>query len=145
MMMTVAEDLLRTMSEQGMRITEQRKSLVALFIENKGYLSAKDVYNHLERQYPGVSFDTIYRNLRLMNEMELLEQFILEDGVKFKLHCSEHSHHHHFICTSCESTYPYNFCPMGTEIIPPTGFKVIKHKFEIYGLCENCQKDGDVK
>lgn len=138
--MALADDLLQTMAQQGMRITEQRKAMIALFISNKSYLSAKDVYTHLEKKYPGVSFDTIYRNLRLLNDMDILEQFNLEDGIKFRIHCSDHHHHHHhFICTSCEATYPYDFCPMGNEIVAPEGFKVLKHKFEIFGLCESCQ------
>jgi Fur family zinc uptake transcriptional regulator len=140
--MAMAEAMLNRMAEQGMRITEQRKAMVALFTDRDGYLSAKDVYQQLERTYAGLSFDTIYRNLRVMVEMEILEQINLEDGIKFRAHCSDHHHHHHFICTACEKTYPYDFCPMGAEIEAPDGFKVVKHKFEIFGLCKSCQTEG---
>lgn len=82
--MLSTEQILEVMSGQGLRITDQRKTLAKLFGENKGYLSAKDVYEHMGRKYSGLSFDTVYRNLRVMEELGVLEQIVFEDGVKFK-------------------------------------------------------------
>ena len=48
-------EILRVMSEQGLRITEQRKSLARLFAEAEGYLTPKEVYEGMEREYPGLS------------------------------------------------------------------------------------------
>lgn len=61
------------------------------------------------KTYSGLSFDTVYRNLRVMQELGVLEQVIFEDGVKFKAHCSEDHHHHHMICLKCQKTYPIIF------------------------------------
>ena len=74
------DNMLKAMSEQGWRITEQRRSLATLFAESGNYLSPKDVYEHMKMKYPGISFDTVYRNLRLLSEMGVLEQFHLADG-----------------------------------------------------------------
>jgi len=135
-----AEDILQAMSGQGMRITDQRRSLAALFAGAEGYLTAKDVYEFMEKKYPGLSFDTVYRNLRLMHEMNVLEQFVFEDGVKFRVHCQEHDHHHHIICMQCMKTYPVVFCPMAELHGVPADFEVVKHKFEIYGYCGDCKE-----
>lgn len=140
--MLTFEQIIKKMSEQGMRITEQRKSLVQLFTDQQtGYLTPKDVYEDMERQYPGLSFDTVYRNLRIMQEMGVLEQFLLEDGLKFRLSCAEDHHHHHLICLECEKTYSIAYCPMHTVPNLPEQFQVIKHKFELYGYCKNCQPE----
>lgn len=136
------EAIIKKMSDQGMRITEQRKTLVKLFTaEQEGYLAPKDVYELMDQRYPGLSFDTVYRNLRIMQEMGVLEQFLLEDGVKFRLNCAEDHHHHHLICLECEKTYSIEFCPMNTVPHLPEQFKVIKHKFELYGYCKACQEE----
>lgn len=67
--MLSTDQILEAMSGQGLRITDQRKTLAKLFGENTGYLSAKDVYEHMGRKYSGLSFDTVYRNLRVMEEL----------------------------------------------------------------------------
>lgn len=133
------DQFLNIMAERGLRITEQRRTLAKLFVETDGYLLPKTVYEHMEKQYSGLSFDTVYRNLRLMQEMGLIEQFNFEDGVKFRLHCDENHHHHHLICLECEKTYPLVFCPMDFEAGIPGHFEVVKHKFEVFGYCADCQ------
>ncbi|CAM3642978.1 Fur family transcriptional regulator [Marinicrinis lubricantis] len=133
------EEILTAMSNKGLRITEQRKTLAKLFVEHSGYLAPKEVYEHMSKMYPGMSFDTVYRNLRVLHEMDIIEQFMFEEGVKFKLHCHAHDHHHHFICLECENTVPFEFCPMDYVKTVPDGFTPVKHKFDIYGYCDSCR------
>lgn len=132
------EEIIRIMSDQGLRITEQRRSMAALFSEAEGYLAPKDVYEYMGSRYPGLSFDTVYRNLRVLHEMDVLEQFVFEDGIRFRVHCGGHDHHHHLICLSCEKTFPVHYCPMIQMDGIPDSFKVVRHKFEIFGYCESC-------
>ncbi len=140
-----ADEIIAKMSQEGLRITEQRKTLAALFANASGYVTPKDVYDYMGKRYSGLSFDTVYRNLRLLHDMGVLEQFVFEDGVKFKTHCNEHHHHHHIICLSCDTTMPVAFCPMEAEVEVPNGFKVVRHKFELYGYCESCQGETAAK
>ncbi|AIQ64790.1 Fur family transcriptional regulator [Paenibacillus stellifer] len=137
--MLSTDEILQAMSEQGLRITDQRKTLAKLFGETSGYLSAKDVYKHMECKYSGLSFDTVYRNLRVMEELGVLEQIVFEDGIKFKSSCSQDHHHHHMICLQCQKTYPISFCPMNMTDTPEQ-FRVVKHKFEVFGYCRECEE-----
>jgi Fur family transcriptional regulator, zinc uptake regulator len=134
-----SEQILELMTEQGMRITDQRKTLAKLFTDADGYLTAKDVYEHMNQLYNGLSFDTVYRNLRVMHEMGILEQFVFEDGIKFRVHCQGHEHHHHLFCLSCEKTIPLVYCPMDKLDGVPESFQIIRHKFEVYGYCADCR------
>ncbi|CAG7628630.1 Fur family transcriptional regulator [Paenibacillus allorhizosphaerae] len=131
------DDIVRAMSAKGWRITDQRKSLAALFAEASGYLSPKDVYDYMRQKYPGVSFDTVYRNLRLLSEMGVLEQIYLNDGLKFRARCQSH-HHHHLICLGCEKTVPFEFCPMKHVAGLPGNFQIATHRFEVFGYCPDC-------
>lgn len=139
--MLSTNQIIEAMSSQGLRITDQRKTLARLFAESEGYLSPKDVYEYMGRTYSGLSFDTVYRNLRVMQELGVLEQVIFEDGVKFKASCSSGHHHHHLICLQCQKTLPIEFCPMQLTDTPDQ-FQVVEHKFEIFGYCKDCQLSG---
>ncbi|TBL80335.1 Fur family transcriptional regulator [Paenibacillus thalictri] len=131
------QEIVAAMSSKGWRITDQRRSLAALFAEAKGYLSPKDVYEHMRLKYPGVSFDTVYRNLRLLSEMGVLEQFYFNEGLKFRARCQSH-HHHHLICMKCEKTVSFEFCPMKQIPNLPEQFDIVSHRFEIFGYCSDC-------
>jgi Fur family zinc uptake transcriptional regulator len=135
------QQMLAIMARNGWRITDQRRTLAQIFASNEGYLSPKDVYEQMRIKYPGVSFDTVYRNLRMLSEMGALEQFyFLEGGLKFKGSCLNH-HHHHLICTNCEKTLTFDYCPMESSLNLPGHFKIVNHRFEVYGICEECQKE----
>lgn len=133
-------DLLAKMSEHGWRVTDQRKTLAEMFLHAASYMTPREVYARMVQQYPGLSFDTVYRNLRLMADIGLIEQASLDDTVKFKLHCQEHVHHHHLICVTCEKTFSFVYCPMDYAPALPAGFKVHAHKFEVYGVCADCEQ-----
>ncbi|URN94283.1 MAG: transcriptional repressor [Candidatus Pristimantibacillus lignocellulolyticus] len=142
--MQTFDEIVTLMSARGLRVTDQRKTLAKLFSEAVGYLSPKDVYDHMGKTYTGLSFDTVYRNLRVMEELGVLEQVMFEEGVKFKIHCRENDHHHHMICLGCGKTYPIKFCPMEQTNVP-TDFKVIRHKFEVFGHCKACAEEEQVQ
>lgn len=138
----VAQDMLAVMARNGWRITEQRKTLAQIFSDDDGYLSPKDVYDQMSAKYPSVSFDTVYRNLRMLSEMGVLEQFYFMDGgLKFKGSCLSH-HHHHLICVNCEKTMTFDYCPMDQSLELPGNYQILNHRFEIYGICEECRKEG---
>ncbi|MCU6707713.1 transcriptional repressor [Paenibacillus sp. J5C_2022] len=142
--MHTVEEIVGRMSSQGLRVTDQRRTLAKLFADTPGYLAPKDVYEFMGKTYSGLSFDTVYRNLRVLEELGVLEQVMFEDGVKFKLHCSEHHHHHHLICLQCGLTHPIVFCPMEQTAVPDD-FKVVKHKFEVFGYCKACSSEEEAK
>mgnify|MGYP001267691550 CR=1 FL=1 len=136
----LVQEMLAAMSKNGWRITEQRKTLAEIFAGHDGYLSPKDVYDQMCAKYPGLSLDTVYRNLRMLSEMGVLEQVYFQDGgLKFKASCHAR-HHHHLICLHCEKTLSIDYCPMEQQVELPQKFKIVNHRFEIYGVCEDCQE-----
>lgn len=135
------DEMIAIMSRNGLRITDQRKSMARIFSNDKGYLSPKDVYDQMSVEYPNISLDTVYRNLRMLSEMGGLEQFyFMEGGLKFKGSCLSH-HHHHLICVNCEKTLTFDYCPMEQLMKLPGNYTILNHRFEIYGICEECQQD----
>ncbi|MBB6675290.1 Fur family transcriptional regulator [Cohnella nanjingensis] len=139
------QDMLNAMNQAGWRITDQRRTLARIFAATDGYLSPKDVYDQLSVKYPSVSFNTVYRNLRMLSDMGVLEQFYFMDGgLKFKANCIKH-HHHHLICTNCEKTLTFDYCPMKESLDLPGRYRILNHRFEIYGVCEQCQQDPSAK
>lgn len=133
------EQIIQMISQNGLRITEQRKSIARLFTETSNLLSPMQVYYDLGSKHRGLSYNTVYRNLKLLQKMGVLQPFYNEDGLKFGVSSSpSFSSQHQFICMSCDIVYPLdsNF----ESEIPrlPLEFKVVIHKHEVLGYCPNC-------
>ena len=126
------------LKKNGYKATKRRKEILEFFENADGYRTAKDLIQHLEPAYEGISFDTIYRNLHLYNEMGILETTELNSEKHFRMNCTHH-HHHHFICNECGKTKEIEVCPMDEVQNMLANYEIEGHKFEIYGLCPGCK------
>ncbi|WP_085523656.1 Fur family transcriptional regulator [Tuberibacillus sp. Marseille-P3662] len=130
---------LNILKKHGYKYTDKRKMLVELFAQEDRYLTAKDVLRYMQTEYPTLSYDTVYRNLSLFENIGILEGTELSGEKNYRYACGHQGHHHHLICTKCGKTEFIEFCPMETINEHINDFDISGHKFEIYGHCYHCQ------
>ncbi|MCM3763247.1 transcriptional repressor [Alkalihalobacillus oceani] len=130
---TTALDML---ARKGYKITGKRETMAHIFWKNHRLLSARAVHNIIKVDSPGISLDTVYRNIRLFEELGILEATELN---REKHYCFTSSDHHHpLICIDCGTVKKIEICPMDHMLDLPKGFLVTGHKFEVYGHCSDC-------
>lgn len=139
--MNTLEDIEKRLREKGYKITNQRKFILEVFLEfQDSLLSAQKIYEKVQKVYPGLNFSTVYRNLELLEEVDIIHKIHTgEDHSTYKLRELK-KHHHHFICKDCGKTEVIEFCPLKQmeeqlklkQLIP------LEHHFEIFGYCEKC-------
>ena len=102
--------------------------------------SASTVYRQLRKRLPRVSLATVYRNLRrLAAEGCLLERAGM-DGLRFDGNIERHDH---FTCLTCRRVFdvpPAQALGPRRRVAIRTGFEVLDHRIEFYGVCAACRR-----
>lgn len=138
--MVSARALERRIADSGRRLTEPRRQLVETMRNLGDHFTA----DHVVQEAPGVGRATVFRTMRLLQEIGVLCQVVLDDGaVGYRL-TDNARHHHHLICTQCGATD--DFASAGiedqlAEVGSQTGFDIHGHRLEIYGLCTSCAEE----
>ncbi|MER1999926.1 MAG: Fur family transcriptional regulator, partial [Lysinibacillus sp.] len=100
------------LKDNGYKKTDKRELILSMFGKSNKYLTARDLLAVLKPRYPGMSFDTIYRNLATFVELGILEETEMNGERKVRMHCESDHHHHHFICLDCGDVKELAICPM---------------------------------
>jgi len=126
------------LKNEGFKKTDKREQILSIFSETEKYITARDILDVMKKEHPGMSYDTIYRNLSTFVELGILEETELTGEKHFRMQCEADHHHHHFICMSCGNIKEIPFCPMEVLQNAIPGYQIENHKFEIYGNCPSC-------
>lgn len=133
-----ATQALKLLKENGYKHTKQRIRLLELLDKQEQYLSVKHLWGDFQVDFPGASYDTVYRNLYTLSELGILETTTLDGEKHFRFHCETDGHHHHFICTTCGKTNAIDICPMDAVTDQLPEHQIEHHTFEVYGKCPSC-------
>lgn len=132
---------------KGYKITPQRRAVLQALAACPPFTTAQQIRDEVQKQQPDVSLDTVYRNLALLTELDIVHEIFRSSGNVYELADANH-HHHHLVCTECGRTECIDICPMINSYqqeADKKGFKITGHVFELYGLCRECQKKKSKK
>ncbi len=136
--MAEIKEALDLLKNEGYKLTAKRQDLLELLSHEDRYLAVKEIYEKMLDQHPSISLDTIYRNLQTYSDLHLIEETEFDGEKVYRFRCNIHEHHHHFICTACGKTKELLTCPMEIYEDQLPGYTVKEHRFEIFGLCDQC-------
>lgn len=131
------------LKDRGFKLTDQRLAIIDVLLEHKDhFVSAEGIYKEVSNNLPKTNFSTIYRNLDVFEEINIIHKTSLSgSSAIYELICNDH-HHHHIICKDCGKTEVVDFCPFDyiSHKLDNKNFTLTGHKFELYGYCDSCLK-----
>ncbi|ANZ61392.1 transcriptional repressor [Secundilactobacillus paracollinoides] len=138
--LTQAIDVLK---KNHLKVTKQRKALLTYLLDNQDhYHDVTLVDDYMRQQFPGMSHNTIYRNIKEFEQAGMVEQQVEGDQARVKYQCDfSHLHHHHFICQRCGKVTELKECPLDVFQEQLPGYQIVGHRIELYGLCAQCRAE----
>lgn len=133
------------LKDKGYKLTNQRKIIFeAILANHKEHITVEELYQYIIKDHPGIGLATIYRNIQLLSELNIIEKLNLDDGfTRYELALDEENHrHHHLICNNCNKVIEVKEDLMDSieKIFDENyGFLVSDHQTKFFGLCRECR------
>lgn len=125
----------------GIRATHQRAEIFRELVKSQEHPDAKTIYLRVRKRIPTISFDTVYRNLRLMEEQGAISK--IGAGVETMRFDAVTAPHHHFVCRRCGKIRDI-YRDEWNDLQRPPGIDELGDiesiHVEVRGLCADCLK-----
>ena len=125
--------------ERKLRHSHQRDRIFQCVQETKEHPSAEMVYTSLKDEMPGLSLGTVYRNLKLLEELGKVRRVTSYQGVdRYDAICEDHVH---FICQGCgciEDIDAVDRDRLRSVLSLGDGYCCTKLDLIVSGLCPKC-------
>ncbi len=127
------EKLFSIIKDSGAKLTSPRKAVLEQLANSTQPLTLKEIYDNCKI----VDFASIYRSVKLFNELGLVEEINFADK-KVRYELTSKRHHHHIICSDCGDIKELPVCFL-SEIEKFTEYQITKHNLEFMGICPKCK------
>lgn len=127
----------------GLKHTGQRDIILRAFLDTRDHLSTDELFRIVRQNDERIGFTTVYRTLKLFAECGLASEVAFNDGITRYEHQYNRRNHHHMVCTECGSSVEFfsnEIERIEREIGRKHKYLTTRHTFQIYGVCEACQK-----
>ena len=129
-------------SENNLKITKQRRTVLKIFLECEDHVTVEELYNIVLKTEPKIGLATVYRTLALLTKSGLALEMDFGDGQKRYESSYKSVHHDHMVCTECGKILEFNH-PLiekyQEEVAIQKNFKITSHKLDLFGLCQDCK------
>ena len=130
------------LKENGHKLTPQRLAIIKILSESKGHPSVEDIYKHLQKNFPGISEATVYRNILLIKSLgEVLELGFAGESTHYD--GRKPNPHPHIICVICRKIIDpdlESLNEMTKEITEESGFEILTYRLDFFGICPECRR-----
>ncbi len=130
--------------EQDYRITPQRFAVLKILAGSKDHPGVEQIYEQVRKDFPTTSLATVYKTLTLMKEIgEVLEIGFAEGSNRYD--GNKPYPHPHLICVKCKEIIDPDLATLSDitqELEQDTGFRILNHRLDFFGICPRCQEKG---
>jgi len=135
--------IIQKLRENHHKITPQRLAIVKILAQSKGHPSVENIYGKIKQDFPTMSLATVYRNIVLIKSLGEVLELGFPDGSN-RYDGNKPYPHPHLICIKCKKIVDPDLDSlddMKNEVANETGFKILNHRLDFFGICSSCQEE----
>ncbi|MCY3674413.1 MAG: Fur family transcriptional regulator [Paracoccaceae bacterium] len=127
--------LLQHCEKIGLRLTDQRRAVVSVLEKARDHPNIQDLYERASQIDPNLSIATVYRTVKLLEELDILTKLEFGDGVA-RYEIADKNHHDHLIDLKTGKViefYDEEIERLQKKQAQKLGYRLIGHRLELYG------------
>jgi Fur family transcriptional regulator, peroxide stress response regulator len=125
------------------RHSRQREIILTIVQNSQAHPTAEWIYEKAREEIPRISLGTVYRNLKLLSNRNLIREIQIGDSQT--RYDSHHQDHGHFICTHCGTIFDLMTVDSSHQrmsIERKIRCYIHSYRLDYFGICHRCRKDG---
>ena len=129
----------KALNSAGARLTNQRALILEII--RQGHLDADEIYRRAREKQPRLNLSTVYRTLRMLKELDLVEELHFDEA-HHHYELKQHAEHHHLVCLGCGKVVELNSLlspEMKRDIGREKGFEITGIEVVMSGYCPECR------
>ncbi|MFQ6616220.1 MAG: Fur family transcriptional regulator [Fidelibacterota bacterium] len=138
------EKFREVLKEENLKFTPQRHEVFKEVCASDQHREAEEIYLTLRDRNVHVSRATVYRTMDILHKHDLVRRMDIGDGKWRYEHWLDCSHHDHLICIRCgriEEFLSPEIEKLQEKISSRYRYKLVRHVHQLFGLCEECQRN----
>ncbi|GKU81791.1 Fur family transcriptional regulator [Niallia sp. NCCP-28] len=132
---------MKALKEKKIRLTPQRLELINILSQENKHWTVEELYHILNERMPSVSITTIYNNINLFCELEMVKE--IQFGESLSKYEWKKRDHYHIVCKACgdivDVWYP-TLKEVETVAESISKFQISSHNLQFYGVCSQCSE-----
>lgn len=130
-----------TFKSKGLKLTPQRIAVYEYLLGTKKHPSAEIIYAALIEKFPTMSLATVYKSLKTLCKVNLIQELNLGEGnFRYDAIIEDHAH---FQCTRCNVVFDLMNVPTDKVMDAVSlnqDFHIESSKLYFYGTCMECNQ-----
>lgn len=126
----------RLCSEQGLRMTGQRRTIARILSDAADHPDVEEVYRRASAEDAGISLSTVYRTLRLLERKGILARHDFGAGRR-RYEEAPREHHDHLIDIETGQVIEFSNAEierLQERVAKDLGFKLVGHRLQLFGV-----------
>lgn len=138
------DTLANIFKEKKLKLTPQRIAVYKYLKSTNGHPSAEIIYKALHPEYPTMSLATVYKALKTLVEVDLIQEINVGEGnFRYDGNVCPHSHIQCLSCGRVDDIEGVCFSDLNEKIKDSTSYEVLTNQVYFYGLCGVCKDNKD--
>ncbi len=134
-----SELLEQKLARNHQRLTPQRRMIADVLFHEGEHKNVDELHQLVRARDGSVGHATVYRTLKLLQELELVHANSLVDGTaRYEVANAHDEHHDHLVCRQCGHIVEFEneaIEQLQEQVARQHGFRLADHRMMLYGDC----------
>lgn len=134
-------------ADRGMRMTDQRRVIARVIEDSSDHPDVEELYRRSSSIDPNISISTVYRTVRLFEDLDIIEKHEFRDG-RARYEAIPDEHHDHLIDLRSGQVIEFRnprIEALQEEIARELGYQLVDHRLELYAVPIEKPDEGNEK